>query len=261
MIKPSHRLPRRPPHLKPIYVPRPPRWGSTSVDFNVKKEDGWSNGAETFKIDVVPAKDVAAEKKRIKKQGENHIAIKQGTVAKVVVSGYDDDVDDAAELYRIVSLPIGKYRLNYWTVERKDDRGRAWKLKGSGTSARSSFEIKHEKQTKLAVGEPAISLVSARKLNSAFSFSHELKGQLDEHIELTRQGGQPQAPKLRIENEDGTFDRTYSFAYGGGGTCSLSWREPKNVTGPFTATVDIDGPFKFESKPYTIGETVTAATP
>lgn len=112
------------------------------------------------------------------------------------------------------SLPTGKYRLNYWTAERKDDQGQLWKLKGSGSSAKSSFEIKHAKQTQLSIGEPVISLVSARKSNGTFSFSHELKGRLDERIELTRQGAQPQAPKLRIKNKDGTYDRTYSFSYG-----------------------------------------------
>ena len=112
------------------------------------------------------------------------------------------------------SLPIGKYRLNHWTVERKDDQGRLWKLKGSGFSAKSSFDINPAKQTQLSIGEPIISAVSARKSNGAFSFSQELKGRLDERIELTRNDAQPQAPKLRIKNEDGTYDRTYSFSYG-----------------------------------------------
>ncbi|MHC4569142.1 MAG: hypothetical protein ACYTE3_25705, partial [Planctomycetota bacterium] len=39
------------------------------------------------------------------------------------------------------SLPVGKYRVNYWAIERKDDQGRQWKLKGSISASRGTFEI------------------------------------------------------------------------------------------------------------------------
>jgi hypothetical protein len=32
----------------------------------------------------------------------------------------------------------------------------------------------------------------------------------------------------------------------------FSWREPKTIAGPFTATVELAGPFKVDSTPYTI---------
>jgi hypothetical protein len=41
-----------------------------------------------------------------------------------------------------------------------------------------------------------------------------LKGRDSERIELTRDGAQPQAPKVRIRSADGAYDRTYSFQYG-----------------------------------------------
>jgi len=34
----------------------------------------------------------------------------------------------------------------------------------------------------------------------------------------------------------------------------LSWREPKDVKGPFTATIKLNGPFKIETKPFTTEE-------
>ncbi len=112
------------------------------------------------------------------------------------------------------SLPVGKYRINYWAIERKDDQGRTWKLKGNLYSDKGSFEINHAKQTQFSVGEPVISSLQARKQGSIHYFSQELKGSLGERIELIRNGARPRAPKLRIKNEDGSYDRTCSFKYG-----------------------------------------------
>lgn len=112
------------------------------------------------------------------------------------------------------SLPVGKYRIRDWIVERKDDQGRLWQLKGAGFTARSSFEVNSAGQTELSMGEPVVSFVSARESNGTYSFSQELRGRLDERIELTRNGAQPQAPKLHIKNADGLYDRIYSFSYG-----------------------------------------------
>ena len=113
-----------------------------------------------------------------------------------------------------MSLPVGKYRVRDWLIERKDDQGQSWKLKGTGFTTRTSFDITGEEPTEVSIGEPIISEVSARQSKGVFSFRQELRGQLDERIELTRAGEQPQAPKLRIKNADGTYDRTYSFSYG-----------------------------------------------
>jgi len=112
------------------------------------------------------------------------------------------------------SLPVGKYRIRDWITERKDEQGRLWKLKGTGFTVTSAFDINSAKQTQLSIGEPIISTMSARKRDDTYSFSQDLKGRFDESIELTRNGAQPQAPKVRIRNTDGTYDRTYSFSYG-----------------------------------------------
>jgi len=69
-------------------------------------------------------------------------------------------------------------------------------------------------QTKLDLGEPIIASVDARKSGSIYSFNQIIKGRLNEHIEMTRNGARPRAPKLNIKNKDGTYDRTFSFEYG-----------------------------------------------
>lgn len=80
--------------------------GSTAVTFNLKQGSTWSSSAETFKIDVVPGKDIIAAQNKIKeKQLENHIAVKQNSIARITIIGYDTNVPNKTNLYRIASLP------------------------------------------------------------------------------------------------------------------------------------------------------------
>jgi hypothetical protein len=112
------------------------------------------------------------------------------------------------------SLPAGKYRIDYWATERKDEKGKQWNLRGSTFSEKGSFDITADEDTELSIGEPLISTITAQNKTGTYSFSHSLKGQLGERIELTRNGSRPQAPKLHIKSKDGTYDRTFSFSYG-----------------------------------------------
>lgn len=112
------------------------------------------------------------------------------------------------------SLPVGKYSINDWEIARKDDKGTKWKLCSSGFSKKFFFDIIEDEDIKLSIGEPIISTIEAENRSGTYSFSHNLKGQLDEHIELTRNDTQPRAPKLLIKNKDGSYDRTFSFEYG-----------------------------------------------
>ncbi len=112
------------------------------------------------------------------------------------------------------SLPVGRYRVNYWDIEREDERGKKWKMRSSMFSRKGDFEITADKETELSIGEPIISTLKATKSGSGYSFSQNLQGRLGERIELTRNGAQPPAPKLHVKNKDGTYDRTFSFEYG-----------------------------------------------
>jgi len=112
------------------------------------------------------------------------------------------------------SLPVGKYRVYYWVIERKGDLGRLWKLIGSSPSDRASFEINHAKQAELSIGEPVVASVRAQIAKGTYSFNQELKGRFGERIELTRTAMRPRPPKLHIKSKDGKYDRTFSFEYG-----------------------------------------------
>jgi hypothetical protein len=111
-------------------------------------------------------------------------------------------------------LPVGKYRVYDWAVERQDEKGTNWKLKGNGLSEKDIFDIAEGKEAVLAIGEPIVATLDASEREGTHSFSHSMKGRAGERIELTHNGAQPQAPKVNIKNADGTYDRTYSFQYG-----------------------------------------------
>jgi hypothetical protein len=114
----------------------------------------------------------------------------------------------------VALLPVGKYRVYDWAVERQDEKGTNWKLKGSGLSEKNIFDITEGKEAVLAIGEPIVATLNASEREGTYSFNHSMKGRAGERIELTHNGAQPQAPKVRISSADGTYDRTFSFQYG-----------------------------------------------
>ena len=114
----------------------------------------------------------------------------------------------------VVSLPVGKYYVYDWAVERQDEKGTNWKLEGRSLGEKNLFDITEGKQVVLTIGEPIIATLDASEREGTHSFRHSMKGRAGERIELTRNGARPQAPKVRIKSADGTYDRTYSFQYG-----------------------------------------------
>jgi hypothetical protein len=114
----------------------------------------------------------------------------------------------------VASLPVGKYCVYDWVVERKDEKGINWKLKGRGLGEKNIFDITEGKQALLSIGEPVIATLDTSEREGTHSFRHSMIGRAGERIELIRNGAQPQAPKVHIKSADGTYDRTYSFQYG-----------------------------------------------
>ena len=114
----------------------------------------------------------------------------------------------------LASLPLGKYQVNDWVIERKDDKDTQWKLTGSGSGPKGVFDISEDKDTELTIGEPVVAIIQAQYRDGSYNFNQNLKGSNGESITLLRNGSRPQAPKLNIKSEDGKYDRTYSFSYG-----------------------------------------------
>ncbi|MBN1359278.1 MAG: hypothetical protein JW993_01745 [Sedimentisphaerales bacterium] len=114
----------------------------------------------------------------------------------------------------VATLPVGKYRITEWTIDRKDDNGAQWRLQAIGVGNASSFEVSETTDASLEIGEPVEAIVQATAREGTYSFNQSLRGRRGERIVLTRNGAQPQAPRLNIKNKDGTYDRTFSFSYG-----------------------------------------------
>ncbi len=111
-------------------------------------------------------------------------------------------------------LPIGKYRIHHWLIERKDEKDNTWKLKGQHFSNRGLFDVTENGQTDLTVGEPLICTLDVQRKGSRHNFKQELKGKLGEQIEITRNGSRGQAPKLHIVSKEAEYDRSFTFEYG-----------------------------------------------
>jgi len=100
-------------------------------------------------------------------------------------------------------------------------------------------------------GEPIVATVEARECWGWFHFQLVVKGRLGEPVRINRNGGLPSAPKLRITSEDGSYDRVLTFL-NWRGKWELLWRKPAELTGSFTATVEIGSPFEIDALPLTI---------
>ena len=89
-----------------VFEPEKDWTGTARVGFHVKEGDGWSKDVKSYTVDVVPADQIAARQKEIATEKlENHIAIKENTIAGITVAGYDADVGNSTRLYRVASLP------------------------------------------------------------------------------------------------------------------------------------------------------------
>jgi hypothetical protein len=114
----------------------------------------------------------------------------------------------------IGNLPVGKYQINSWIVRRQDDKGVKWELDGTQQGTGNLFDVKESEEIAIEIGEPIVSTLIASYGNGSYSFNQQLQGKKGETITITRNGAQPEAPKLNIKNKDGTYDKTYTFSYG-----------------------------------------------
>ncbi|MFC1783293.1 hypothetical protein ACFL02_06865 [Planctomycetota bacterium] len=135
-------------------------------------------------------------------------------IIQFVVSGENGLFSFAPE-NAMVKLPVGQYRILSWAKEQKDDNGMLWRLEGTGTGVEGDFIVNPTSETSLVVGESIVAGLTVKKLNnSTYSFNQSLQGQLGETITISRNNILPPPPKVRIHNDDGSYDRTYTLEYG-----------------------------------------------
>lgn len=113
-----------------------------------------------------------------------------------------------------VRLPVGRYYIKSWTLERADKNGAIWKLNSKDISNKKTLNLVENAETKLPIGEPIISILTVKKEDSEFCFRHYFKGHLGEEIELTKSQSRADPPKLLIKNEEGSYQESLTFNYG-----------------------------------------------
>jgi len=112
------------------------------------------------------------------------------------------------------TLPVGKYRVQGWSINRNDDKGVGWQLSGFNFNDFASFEATTAAPARLDVGEPVRTALQASESKGNVAFSLRLQGRLGETIEIQRAGERPRAPQLLLASRDGSFSVTNTFEYG-----------------------------------------------
>ena len=115
----------------------------------------------------------------------------------------------------VARLPVGKYRVYQWVLERKDQTGDTWSAKGWSKGNPEVFEVSKGSTAKLSLGEPLLSSVDIRNpANNEDVIVYGLRGTSGELVQLNRNGVALRAPGIHIQNADGSYDRIFTYSYG-----------------------------------------------
>jgi hypothetical protein len=113
------------------------------------------------------------------------------------------------------TLPVGKYRMFHWTINRKDDKGAPWTLSGYNFPDTANFVVAAGNTAALDIGEPVKAVLKAdQQANRQITFSLSFVGHQNESIEMLRGGQRPAGPKLTLANADGSVCGTSTFEFG-----------------------------------------------
>ena len=121
------------------------------------------------------------------------------------------------------TLPVGKYRIQEWTIDRKDDKGAAWQLMGYNFNDSARFEVAAAKPLSLEIGEPMRAVMEAQTpsarpgstaLAKQVAFSLRFQGRYGETLQIMKGNQRPSGPRLTLTSLDGTYRYTNTFEFG-----------------------------------------------
>jgi hypothetical protein len=112
------------------------------------------------------------------------------------------------------TLPLGKYRVQGWAVQRKDEKGANWRMSGSGFGESASFEVAAAKTATPEVGEPLRPSLTVQENKTGATYSLRLKGRLGESVDIEKDNQRPRPPRLLLASSGGSFRATNSFEWG-----------------------------------------------
>ncbi len=121
------------------------------------------------------------------------------------------------------TLPAGKYRIQQWKINRKDDKGAAWELMAYNFNDSARFEATAAKPVSLEVGEPMRAVMEveeptarrgSRETTKQLSFSLRFQGRYGETLQIMKGNQRPRGPRLTLTSLDGTYRYTNNFQFG-----------------------------------------------
>jgi hypothetical protein len=121
------------------------------------------------------------------------------------------------------TLPVGKYRIQEWTIDRKDAKGAAWQLMGYNFNDSARFEVATGKPVSLEIGEPMRAVMEAQESRARpgakgstkeVSFSLRLQGRYGETLQVMKGEQRPHGPQLTLTSLDGAYRSTNTFEFG-----------------------------------------------
>jgi hypothetical protein len=121
------------------------------------------------------------------------------------------------------TLPVGKYHIERWKIDRKDEKGAAWELSAYNFNESARFEVAAAKPVSLEVGEPMRAAMrieepttrpGARDASKQLTFNLTLEGRYGEYLQIMKGNQRPKGPRLTLTSLDGTYRYTNNFEFG-----------------------------------------------
>ena len=121
------------------------------------------------------------------------------------------------------TLPVGKYRIQEWKIDRKDDKGAAWELSAYDFNDSARFEVAAAKPVSLEIGEPMRAALEveepgtrpgARMPTKQVAFNLRFEGRYGEALQIMKGNQRPRGPRLTLTSLDGTYRYTNTFEFG-----------------------------------------------
>ncbi len=161
--------------------------------------------------------EVAADGSYIRLAAANSVrfgTIKQQTEMIELIAGGENGMLTVKLEKGLGKLPVGKYRVYGWEVERDDVAGNRWKAKATSFGSPEVFEIREGEETRLDPGEPIVSTIETYRSGAQCTVRHSWRGRSGEQIRITRNGVDPPPAQVHIWNADNSYDRTFTFETG-----------------------------------------------
>lgn len=112
------------------------------------------------------------------------------------------------------TIPAGTYRVNGWSIQRKDSAGATWNMAAYGFGSFAQFDASQGELATLRIGEPIKTVLQATQNKGEISFSLRMQGSLGESVQIMKGSEQAPAPRLQLAVAPGEPPKISTFQYG-----------------------------------------------